>query len=168
MKYTILLFLFIVNFANCQTDTNYEIIKKTDSGSIKKNKSLKKLSRSEHYNLRFSKSVATTLSKDFFEKVDKINFTYETATFKKKDTINYVIYDFIVKKEVDINRLKNNISLGMKDIDGYQAPATCIAFFNINKITCVCRNTLDKEYLNDEEFINTIKADTELRLKALK
>ncbi len=161
---TYILLLFF-NYSNSQTSTNYEVLNRTDSGKIKTNKSLKKCSRSELYHLRFSKSVATTISKDFFKNIDEIKHTYETSSFKKKDTINYVVYDYILKKGIDINQLKSKLNLGIKDISGYKAPTTCNTFLNDDKITCVCRFNLEPGYLSDEDFINLLKEDTEKRIK---
>ncbi|WP_136667808.1 hypothetical protein [Flavobacterium sp. H122] len=82
--FIISIFFLVFNYADCQTGTNYEITNRTDSGNIKINKNQKKLTRTEEYNLRFSKSVAATLSEDFFENADRINYTYETAVLKKR------------------------------------------------------------------------------------
>ena len=41
-------------------------------------------------------------------------------------------------------------------------------FFNQEKITCVCRNSFEPDYIKDEEFINAIKENTEKRLKSTK
>ncbi|GAA4759492.1 MULTISPECIES: hypothetical protein [Flavobacterium] len=87
---------------------------------------------------------------------------------KKKDTINYVVYDYILKKEIDINQLKNKLTLGIKDISGYKAPTTCNTFLNGDKITCICRFNLEPGYLSDEEFINTVKESTKIRIKSAK
>lgn len=164
---TFLFFLFIT-CANCQVNTNYEVLNRVDSGNIKTNKPLKKYTKPEQYNLRFSKSVASTLSRDFFEKVEKISYTHESASFKKKDTINYVVYDYLLKKDVNINELKSNINLGIKSISGYKAPTTCITFLNQDKITCACRFSLEESFLKDEDFVNSIKENTEKRLKSTK
>lgn len=163
----IIIFLFTIffNFVSCQTNTDYEIIKSRDSGSIKNHGNQKKYSKLEQHNIQFAKSVASTLSKDFFSKVDIINFSYETAIVKKNDTIHYIIYDFILKKDIEITQLKDNLNFGIKSIDGYKAPTICTLFLNEDKICCVCKDELGSELFKDETFINKIKADTEIRLK---
>lgn len=166
-KKIIILFLLFFNIVNSQKITeNYEIINTTESGNIKKG--LKKYSRSERYNLDFAKSITTTLSKDFFSNVERINYSYNTATFKKTDTIHYVVYDFFLKKELDISKLSKYINIGIKRISLYEAPVICTTFFNQEKITCVCRNSFEPDYIKDEEFINAIKENTEKRLKSTK
>lgn len=167
MKPTIT-FIFLLFFicANCQVASNYEVLIRADSGNINISKPSKKHTKLEQYNLRFSKSVASTLSRDFFEKVEKVNYTHESTSFKKKDTLNYVVYDYLLKKEVDLEDLKSKINLGIKNISGYKAPTTCITFLNEDKITCVCRFSLEESFLKDEDFINSIKENTEKRLKS--
>lgn len=163
----IIIFLFTIsfNFVSCQTNTDYEIIKNSDSGCIKNHGNQKKYSKLEQHKIHFAKSVASTLSKDFFSKVDIVNFTYETVIIKKKDTIHYVIYDFMLKKDVEINQLKDSLNFGIKSIDGYKAPTNCVLFLNDDKICCICKDELKSEIFKDETFINKIKADTEIRLK---
>lgn len=165
---TNLIFFFFLNCVNSQVSTNYKVLLRTDSGNINISKPSKKLSKTEQYNLRFSKSVASTLSSDFFGKVEKISYNHESTLFKKNDTINYVVYDYILKKDVDINELKSKLNLGIKQISGYKAPTTCITFLNKDKISCVCRFSLEESFLKDEDFINSIKETTQKRLEDLK
>jgi hypothetical protein len=170
MRFTILLFLFALNVASCQNipkdTTDYVVIGRSDAGSVNTDDNLKKYSKKESEDLRFSKELASKISKDLFSKIDTILICKESATVKKKDTISYIVYDFILKKEVSINELKNSLIFGIKRIGIYKWPVICTTFLNGDKISCVCKSVFECDFIKDDEFINTIKADTELRLKA--
>lgn len=167
MKHTILLFLFAINFASCQnTNDNtksFEIIKNSESWAINTNDDQEKYSKKEAEDLRFSKELASKISKDLFKKTDRVVITKETAAVKKKDTINYIVYDFIPKKEFNIESSKDSLSFGKNFIGLYKWPITCNSFQNQNRITCVCKIGITPELLTEESFIDYIKSKTEYR-----
>ncbi|GAA4759487.1 MULTISPECIES: hypothetical protein [Flavobacterium] len=163
----IALFLLIINSASCQdikkTNDNYIVIDRQTnviSTDIKKTKS-----KTQKEDLHFSKELASKISENLFEKIDKIVISNENRLSPKKDTLNYFIYDFILKDVADIKKTETESIFGLKHIGIYEMPITCNTFLNGDKISCVCRRLYKSDFLKDEEFINTIKADTDTRLK---
>jgi hypothetical protein len=169
LKHTIFLLFFAINLASCQNvqdnAKNFEIIKDSNSWAINTNDDPKKHSKKEAEDLRFSKELASNISKDVFKKIDKVVITKETAAIKKKDTINYIVYDFMPKKEFNIESSKNSLSFGKYFIGLYKWPITCNTFQNENRITCVCKIGMTPELLTEESFISYIKSKTEYRLQ---
>ena len=169
MKHTILLFLFAINFASCQNINDnaksFEIIKNNESWAINTNDQQKKYSKKEAEDWRFSKELASKISKDLLKKIDQVVITKETAAVKKKDTINYIIYDFIPKKEFNIESSKDTLNFGKNFINLYKWPITCNSFQNQNRITCVCKIGITPEFLTEESFIEYIQSKTEYRLQ---
>lgn len=169
MKYTILFFLFTTNVTICQNIQNdkadYRVLKRKNIEIVSPNSNTKKYSKTQIKDLEFCKELASTLSKDLLQKTDKIIIIEEIASFKKKDSVDYVVYDFILKKKTTIEEIKNNLNFGIKDIGLYKTPVICNTFSNEDKITCICRRLYKSEFIVEEEFINTIKAATEDRVK---
>jgi hypothetical protein len=155
----------MVSCQNIQNnETDYIVIKRRNAGIVNPNGNIKKYSKKQIQDLEFCNELASTLSKDLLRKIDKIIICEETATIKKKDTITYVVYDFILKKEVNIEQLKNSLNFGIKPIDTYEMPIICTSFWNDDKISFVSRGYYQSDFIKKEEFINTIKSDTELRI----
>lgn len=158
----IALFLLIINSVSCQnikkTNDNYIFIDRQTiviSTDIKQAKS-----KTQKEDLHFSKELASKISKNLFEKIDKIVISNENRLFQKKDTLNYFIYDFILKDVADIKKIETESIFGLKHIGIYEIPITCNTFLNGDKISCVCRNSFEPDYIKDGEFINAIKEDT--------
>ena len=171
MKNTILFSLLAINITigqNIQNDKHdYSVEKRKNTGIVNLNNNTKKYSKTQIKDLEFCKELASTLSKDLLQKTDKIIISEETASFKKKDSVGYVVYDFILKKKTKIEDIKNNLNFGIKDIGLYKIPVICNTFSNIDRITCICRGLYKSDFIMEEEFVNTIKATTEDRIKAV-
>ncbi|WP_136667807.1 hypothetical protein [Flavobacterium sp. H122] len=172
MKHLILflLFVFNINIADCQNIQNpknkYEIIKRPQTAIVNPNLKLKKHSRKQIDDIKFTKELASTLSEDLYSKTDKIIITEQIATLNRKDTLNYVVYDFVLKKEVSTDEAVKTLNFGIKPINSYEMPIICISFLNEDKITFISKGLYKSDFIKDEEFITTIKANTEARLNA--
>lgn len=173
MKFFIIILFFIIPTANGQenknyeTDSDYEVIYRSGAEIFNSNKKLKKYSKREVEDLRFSKELASIISKELFSKIDKITICKETSIVQKKDTITYFVYDFTPKQNLKIDQLKNNLSLGIKHIGLYEWPITCVAFLNDDKITCACKRIFISDFTATEDFINNIKANTITRTNSI-
>ncbi|WP_136667809.1 hypothetical protein [Flavobacterium sp. H122] len=170
MKFFIVIFFFITPVANCQangTDFAFEVISRSVTEILNTNEKLKKHSKKEVEDLRFSKELASKINTTLYGKTKSILISKETATNKKNDTINYIVYDFILIKGTDIKELQEKSNFGIKRISLYKWPISCSSFFNLDKITCVCENSFTSKVLQDDNFTKSIIESTELRLKTL-
>lgn len=159
------LFYLTINTLSCQ-ETNhkseYKVIKrKSNEVSLETNK-IK--SKTEKEDIRFIKEITSKINPRLFDNIKKVVISDEVTIHKVKDTITYIVYDFIIKKNTNLKEIEQTSLFGIKRISLYETPVICRSFFNQEKVTCVCRNSFEPEYIKDERFINTIKEDTENRI----
>lgn len=163
---TFFLFSLTINTLSCQENNyknEYTVIKRKTSEVDTETNKIK--SKTEKEDIRFVKEIASKINASLFSDTKKVIISEEVTTYKTKDTITYVVYDIILKKDVDLKKLDENSIFGIKRISLYETPVTCTTFFNQEKITCVCENKFNSELLSKDDFIKVIKENTSERVK---
>lgn len=156
-----------INTLSCQESNyknDYNVIKrKTTEVNLETNKVKSKIEKED---VRFIKEIASKINPILFDNIKNVVISDEVTTYKTKDTITYIVYDFILKKDANPKEIDQNSLFGIKRINLYETPISCSTFFNQEKITCICQNKFNSELLSNEDFINSIKENTEKRLKS--